>query len=524
MTSQSPPKEEKQNNLITENGSDAVKFFDTSHLKADIKGHSVRGGAVTIGSQGIKFLLHTVSTVVLARLLTKADFGLIAMVAVFTEFVSLFKDLGLSTSTIQRKDITHQQVSNLFWINIAMSIFLMLVTAAISPLVAHFYDEPRLTLITIALGGTFIFGGLVAQHTALMRRQMRFTALAIVEIVSMAISIIAAIIAALLGLKYWSLVIMVAARGITSVYIVWLLSPWRPGKLTRNSGVRPMLLFGGNLTGSNILNYFIRNGDNMVIGYAMGPALLGIYTKAYALLTLPMSQINAPLHSIMIPALSRLQDEPERYRKYYLQTLSAVALITMPLAAFMFVSANEIVDILLGSQWHEVVPAFRWLGPAAFLSAISFAPGWLFVSLGKAAAQFLLALITAPVMIIGFLYGVIWGGVNGVAASVSITYSIMFILAVYWATRKSPVRFFDIVRSLALPVICSLLAAFISAIAGRPVSEYNVFVRLTVYTLTFAISYFCFIIATSTGRQLVRSMFNVISSLRNKRIINSVEK
>ena len=496
-------------------------YFDTSHLKADIKGHSVRGGAVTITAQGIKFILQTGSTAVLARLLTPADFGLIAMVSVFTEFVNLFKDLGLSMATIQRKDITHKQVTNLFWVNIGMSVILMLITAAISPFVARFYGEPRLTLITIALGGTFIFGGLIAQHTALMRRQMRFIALAIVEIVSMAIGIAAAILAAWLGSTYWSLVIMVAVRGITSVYMVWKLSPWRPGKLTRGSDTRPLLAFGGSLTGSNILNYFTRNGDNMIIGYALGSATLGIYTKAYALLTLPMSQFNTPLRTIMIPALSRLQDEPERYKRYYLKTLAAVALITMPLVTFMFVSANEIIDILLGSQWQAVVPAFRWLAPAAFLSAINFAPGWLFVSLGRAAEQFRWTLLSAPIMVIGFLLGVNWG-VNGVAASVSITYSAMFILALYWSSHKSPVKFFDIIKTLIIPVTSSIFAASASSLIGRLVLEHNVFIRFITYFLAFIISYFACIIVTSQGRELIRSMINAISSLRTKPIIEKI--
>lgn len=515
MTSQSIPKTDSPDPLINTTGPDEAKFFDTEHLKADIKGHSVRGGAVTIGSQGIKFLLQTVSTAVLARLLTPDDFGLIAMVSVFTEFVNLFKDLGLSMATIQRKDITHNQVSNLFWINIAMSIFLMLVAFAISPFIARFYNEPRLVLITIALGSTFIFGGLIAQHTALMRRQMRFTALAIVEIVSMAISILAAIIAALLGMTYWSLVILVAIRGIVSVLMVWSLSPWRPGKLSRSSGVRPMLVFGGSLTGSNFLSYFICNGDQMTIGYALGPSLLGIYTKAYALLTLPMTQFESPLRTVMIPALSRLQDEPKQYRNYYLKALAAVSLVTMPLAAFLFVSADEVVDILLGSQWSQAASVFRYLAPAAFFTSIGFAPRWLFISLGRAGTQFVWTLLSAAVMVNGFLIGVNWG-INGVAASVSITYSSMYILALYWATRNAHVHFFDIVKSFALPFISSMLSVMAAMIVGRFISGYNVFLRLIVYIIIFTLCYFGSVLVTPKGRELIRSIINAISTLGKK--------
>jgi PST family polysaccharide transporter len=143
---------------------------------------------------------------------------------------------------------------------------------------------------------------------------------------------------------------MTAVRGIVNVVLVWSESQWRPGRPVRGSGVRSMLAFGGNITGSNVLGYFSRNSDNVIIGYALGEASLGIYTKAYSLLTLPLIQFGVPLHTIMIPALSRLQDEPKQYRRFFLQVLSTILLITIPLVTFLFVSADEIINIILGSQ------------------------------------------------------------------------------------------------------------------------------------------------------------------------------
>jgi O-antigen/teichoic acid export membrane protein len=515
MTSQSPPNTNNTNPTDTTTDKPAANFFDTSHLKADIKGRSVRGGIITVAAQAAKIILHTGSTAILARLLTPADFGLVAMVSVFTEFVNLFKDLGLSMATIQKKDITHQQVTNLFWVNIGMSCLLILVAAAISPFIARFYGEPRLILITIAIGSTFIFGGLMAQHTALMRRQMQFRALAIIEIIAMAASFMAAIISALLGLTYWSLIIMIAVRGAANTILVWWISPWRPGRPVRGSGIRPMLAFGGNLTGSNVLGYLSRNSDNVIIGYALGPASLGIYTKAYGLLTLPLWQFSLPLRSIMIPALSRLQDEPKQYRRFFLQVLSAVFLITIPMVTFLFISADEIINIILGSQWAAAITAFRYLAPAAFCSAISYAPGWLFITTGRTRAQFRWALLSTPVTVIGFMYGVKWG-VNGVAASFSITYSVMFMLYIYWATRESPVRFHDIIQTLAVPALSSLLAALAAALTGRFLLGSNIVVRFAVCSIVFAVCYFTCVIATSTGRQIVRSLLSVISILRKK--------
>jgi len=515
MSLQSLSKTNSQNSSNIEAGSKADNFFDTSHLKADIKGHSVRGGVVTVTSQGLKFILRTGSTTILARLLTPEDFGLIAMVSVFTEFVNLFKDLGLSMATIQKKDITHKQVSTLFWINIAVSCFLMLVTIMISPLVAWFYGEPRLLLITIAIGGTFIFGGLVAQHTALMRRQMRFRTIEIIEIISLSTGIVAAIIAALSGLSYWALVVMMAVKGLTYVICVWRVSKWRPDWPGRSSGVRSMLAFGGSLTGSNILGYFSKNSDNLIIGYALGPAVLGIYAKAYGLLTLPMSQLNWPLRSVMIPSLSRLQDEPKQYCRFFLQALSAIAIVAMPVAAFLFVAADEIVDILLGSQWKAVVVTFRCLAPAAFLSTISFAPSWLFISLGRAGTQLRIMILGTPITVIGFLIGVNWG-INGVAISFSITWTSIFIISIIWACYKSPIEFYDICKALIVPVFSSLLSAAGAGFSRIIVLESNIIVRLAVSTLVFVFCYFICVIATPAGRRIIRSMINALSALRKK--------
>ena len=296
-------------------------FFDTEYLKADLKGRSVRGGAVTMAGQGVRFFLQMGSTVVLARLLTPQDFGLIAMVTAVTGFVMMFKDMGLSMATVQRAEVNHAQISTLFWINVTLSLGVMLVTAALAPAIAWFYGEPRLTWITLALAGAFIFGGLTIQHQALLRRNMRFGTLALIGIISMVMGIVAAIIAAWYGAGYWALVIMQLAGAITGAIAVWVVCGWRPGLPVRRSGVREMLAFGGNLTGFNVINYFARNADNLLIGKFWGSGPLGLYSKAYGLLMLPLRQINAPLSAVAIPALSRLKDEPERYRNYYIKAV-----------------------------------------------------------------------------------------------------------------------------------------------------------------------------------------------------------
>lgn len=484
------------------------RHFATDHLMADLKGRSVRGGAITLSAQAIKFILQIGSTMVLARLLTPEDFGLIAMVTAITGFAAMFKDAGLSMATVQRDHITHEQVSTLFWINVLLSVVVMIAVAALAPAIAWFYGEPALVWITLALAGTFIFGGLTVQHQALLRRQMRFTALAAIDIASMAAGIAAAIFMAILDFGYWSLVGLSMGTTIANCALVWTLSGWRPGPPIRSSGVRPMLGFGGGLTAFSILNYFTRNADNIIIGYAMGSGPLGVYSKAYRLLMMPIQQFNAPVASVMVPALSRLQSDSPRYRHAYLRAIGTLAFVGMPLVAFLFVVADEAVVILLGPGWEGSATVFRWLAPAAMLGTINVAPAWLCISLGRAKVQVLWAAISAPVTVVGFLIGVRWG-IGGVAAAFSMTWCLMMLLFMAMACRRSPVSF----TQLAFAVLPSLAASVLSAagclalVPQLAPADAPLAWRLVMSALVFGTLLLALTLVAAPGREQLRSMW-----------------
>jgi len=432
-------------------------FFDTEYLKADLKGRSVRGGAVTMTAQGASFFLRMGSTVVLARLLTPQDFGLIAMVTAVTSFAMMFKDMGLSMATVQRAEINHNQISTLFWINVVLSLCIMLVTAALAPAIAWFYGEPRLTWITLALAGAFIFGGFTIQHQALLRRQMRFGALALIQIVSMAAGIAVAIVSAWYGAGYWSLVLMQLVNVITSTIGVWLTCSWRPGLPVRRSGVRPMLAFGGNLTGFNVVNYFARNLDNILIGWCWGAGPLGLYSKAYGLLMLPIMQIRGPIDAVATPALSRLQDDPERYRRYYYRAVNMIAFISMPLVALMAALSDQIIRIVLGQQWVGAANIFKVLAFAAILQPVVGTTGWVYVSLGQTKRMLQWGLIAVPLIITSFVVGLPWGAL-GVATSYTICFIVIIALpCLLFCFRYSPLNLAGFFRVVRCPMAISLI-------------------------------------------------------------------
>ncbi len=434
------------------------EFFDTSHLTKDLKGRSVRGGMVTVGAQGVRFALQLGSTAVLARLLTPADYGLVAMVAVVMNFAMMFKDMGLSMATVQKAEINHGQISNLFWFNVVVSFCLFIVVIALSPVVAWFYGEPRLTAITMALACSFILGGLTVQHQALLRRQMQFGKLALVEVGAMLGGITVAVASALLGAEYWALVYMQIANALVMAITVWFACNWRPTRPKRGTGVKPMLAFGGHLTGFGFVNYFARNLDKLLIGKVWGGVQLGLYSKAYGLLTLPLSQINAPISAVAIPTLSRLQGDAEKYRKYYLKAISLIAFISMPLVMYMFVMSEEIIHLVLGEQWTGAARIFRVLGIGAFVQPISVTAGWVFVSTGHADRMFRWAIIAVPIIILSFMVGLPFGA-YGVALSYSIANVILVVPQLFYAFRTTVITVMQVIRSILVPLTASLTAA-----------------------------------------------------------------
>jgi PST family polysaccharide transporter len=449
--------------LVTDRSS---QYFETNHLMPDIGGHTVRGGAVTILSHGLKFAAGIVATAILARLLTPQDYGLIGMVAVATNFVSMLKDLGLSYPTVQRAEIDFDQISTLFWVNAGMSTLLVAIMVMIAPFLSWFYGEPRLTMIAVVTAFGFLFGGLAVQHEALLRRQMKFFTLSAIAFVSMVAGYVVGIFLAWYGAGYWSLVFSQLTLLGTSAISVVTLCGWRPGLPRWNSGARSMLTFGGQVTGYSIINYISKNLDNLLIGKFWGAQNLGLFSKAGQLVSLPSEQIDEPLATVAVPVLSRLEDEPERYRRVYLRMLEKVMLLTMPAVTLVIVSSDSVVQLVLGSQWTAASRIVFFLGIAALFQPILNTMGWLFLSQGRSREMLQWSMINAPISIASILCGLPWGPV-GVAASYSLTRVLVVNPLVYWLMgRSGPVRTRDLYGHLA-PFVLSSVAAFLACLAFR---------------------------------------------------------
>ncbi|MDY0910384.1 lipopolysaccharide biosynthesis protein [Microbacterium sp. CFBP9034] len=395
-----------------------------------------RGAAVTIAGQVIRIVVQLGGIMILARLLTPADYGLLAMVTAIIGVGELVRDFGLSSAAIQVKHLTAGQKSNLFWINSSIGAALMLVTIGMSWLIAAFYGDDRLQPIAAALSVTFLLNGLSTQFRADLSRSLRFGRLVVIETSAQVIALAAGLALAFAGAGYWALVAQQIAQTLAAIVLLLILTGWFPGWVSRREQMRGLLAYGVNMFGTQVLNYASRNVDSIVIGARFGAADLGLYNRAFQLMMLPLQQLNAPSTRVALPVLSRIQDDRARYAAFLTFGQSALLTAVGALLALLGAQAESVITIMLGDQWLETIPIFRILLIAGFFQAAGYAAYWVFLSKGLMRQNLHYALVTRPLMIVAIIVGSIWG-MTGVAIAYSACAALMWPLVLLWIHRTS---------------------------------------------------------------------------------------
>ena len=447
-----PSENKQENNLHLPGGDLGV---------GELKQRTAQGALISTGAQIATFVLRTGSMVVMARLLIPKDFGLVGMVTAITGFLALFRDVGLSMATVQRASVTREQTSTLFWINLALGGVLGALCVLVAPAVVAFYGEPRLFWVTVAMGLGFVFNGATVQHRALLQRAMRFGSLAVIDIVSLSLSIVAGIGAAATGLGYWSLVVSAVSLPVLSIAGVWLAARWLPGLPRRGTGIRSMLRYGGTVTLNNVIVYFAYNVDKMFIGRVWGAETLGVYGRAYYLINLPTENLNATIGLVAFPALSRIQNDPVRLRRYFLKGYGFFLSLIFPLTMGCALFADDIIRVFLGPKWHEAASVFRLLCPTIFVFALINPLAWLMLATGHAGRSLKMALVIAPVVILGYTLG-LQNGPEGVAAGFSIAMLLLLVPLMLWAKHGSLITNRDVLEVTLRPFSAVLIGAAIT--------------------------------------------------------------
>jgi PST family polysaccharide transporter len=403
---------------------------------------ALRGSIVTGVSQVARIGVQFVSVAVLARLLAPQDFGLVAAVGPVVAFVGLFQNLGLQQAVVQRGGITEAQLNRMFWVMTAVGFSCTAIVLLLSPAIAWFYGDPRMRNIAILAGLPLFIGSMAGLPLSLLNRRLRFGQLAMLDAANAIVGLLVAAAAAWRGFGYWSLLIGSAAAAAVTLAGAWRCSRWTPGRPDFQLD-RDILSFGANLTGFNLVNFFARNLDNILIGKYSGTVELGYYDRAYKLLLFPIQNIVTPLSRVMIPVLSRVQDDKQRFREIYLRTTWALAFVTAPGIAALVLTSDQVVDLLFGPRWHEVSPIFAWLGIAGLVQSASNTTGWIFICQGKTRTMFRWGIYSSATTIAAFFAGLPWGAA-GVAAAYAISGYLLRVPVLAVAVhRAGPVSGYD---------------------------------------------------------------------------------
>jgi len=427
----------------------------------DLKARAIRGGFAKVCSQGANFVLRVGSLMVLARLLDPKDFGLVGMVTAFTGVLTLFRDFGLSSATIQRVEVTEEQISTLFWINALVGVILWLLLVAVSPLVAAFYREPRLLWVTIVLSVGFFFNAVGVQHSAMLQRQMRFTAIAIIDFLALLSGITVAIAMALYGFKYWSLVAMTTITPLVTSISLWLTTGWIPGAPRRRVGIHSMMKFGGTITLNGLVVYIAYNLEKVLLGRFWGAETVGIYGRAYQLINIPTDNLNSAVGEVAFSVLARVQNDVDRLRSYFLKGYSLVLALTVPVTIACALFGDDLISVLLGPKWKAAVPIFRLLAPTILMFAMMNPFSWLLFSMGWVNRSLKIALVIAPLAISAYVIGLPYGP-KGVAFAYSTAMTIWLVPHILWCIHGTNISFGDILGVVKRPVVSAAVATSIA--------------------------------------------------------------
>ena len=459
-------------------------YFGVGDRPDELPVAAVRGGAQVVLAQVFSTVVRVVSSVVLAHLLMPADFGMVAMVIGVTAGLMIFKDLGLCDAIIQWPKLTHVQVSSLFWVNVGVSLTIALGLMAVSPLIAHFYREPRLIGIAILWSTTLVLGGLSAQHFALLKRGMFFAGVSRLSMLAAVIANAGAILLASRGAGYWSLVLREVFNEATMALGAWLVCSWRPGLPSRRSGIGPMLVFGGQSIFSFVVRRSARNLDRTLLGWRFGAVTAGYYHTVFELAATSTVGLAEPLRNVAVSALSKLRDDATTYRRYYLKALAGLALPCFAATGGLVAMSDDLVALVLGAKWESSGALLSILGLSAGVSVIYLTNVWLHFSLGRADRLARWTIVESIVVAVAVSLGLRFGA-KGVAWGYTSAMYVLCVSGLAYAGRPVGLGAIDVIRALWRAAFAAAAAAVPASYAAHLAVFHQPAARIGVFAIVF---------------------------------------
>jgi len=444
-----------------------IPFDPSGAFRPGTEGHelrrlAVRGAAATVSASAFALAIQLISTVMLARLLTPTDFGVVTMVTTFSLLLVSFGLNGFTDAVIQFEAIDQFTASNLFWLNSGAALVLAIVFAAAGSLLARFYGNPLVTNVAAGLSVGIFIASLSVIHQALIKRAMYFTATSANDVIGRAVNTVTSILFALRGWGYWALVAGIVAQQLSVTIGAFWLCRWVPSLPRRTGNTGEAIRFAAKVYGRFCLGYSTQNIDNLLVGWRFNAMALGFYKKAYDLFALSGSQLIAPLHNVALASLSKLNRDPVRFRRYLVNALGIIAFVGMAVSADLTLVGKDVVRLVLGPQWSKSSRIFELFGPGIGVMLLNGSIGWIHLSLGKPGRWFRWSLVELAVTVLLFGVALPWGP-EGIAAAWSISYWVLLIPAFWYAGRPVEFGLSALINAIWRHVSAALLAGLASA-------------------------------------------------------------
>ncbi len=432
-------------------------YFTENKAYAGLGRASLHGGVIFVIARGANIFVQLASTILLARILSPHDFGVVAVVLALVGFAPMLIDLGTSEASTQKTLITPEQISTLFWLNIAISLALTVLLIGSSSVIARIFGEPDITGIAVALSVTFVLTALFTQHAALMRRAMQFHRIAMIDISANLAGSIVSVVLALRGWGYWSLVAKPIVTAAWTAVAIWINCRWVPGRPRMSADARELVGFGLGVTGFTMTDYLAKSADRIAIGYFQGAGPLGYFQNAFTIYSNVLSILAEPSHNIAASSLSKLRNDIDGLKRAWERALSTLSFFSVPAFAILAVIGQDFVVLLLGQKWAPAGPLLCIFAVRGIAQSIERTMGWLHVAAGRADRWMRWGVYSAIVQLLALAAGLPFG-VTGVASAYAIAMFGLVVPALVYSGRPLGIFGSDVLRAVGPQMIGGLIA------------------------------------------------------------------
>ena len=375
-------------------------------------------------AQALTQTTRLLTNIILASLLVPADFGLVAIATIISAFLDQIKDMGTGSAVIQRKNLSHGVLNAIFALNVVVGFCLAALMFGFAAPLASLFGSPAATSVIQAYALITVVTAFGQIHHALLRRELRFGAVASIGALTAVVTAIVSIGLAAMNFGVWSLVLGYGLASLAGTVSVWMLDSWRPSGRVSWDELRPIVGYSTNLMFANLCGFFLLHSDSFLVGRYLGSGPLGIYAFAQRILTYPLSTIANVVGEVVFPVFSHKQDDDAALRSGFIRTNRVVALVTFPVMAGAATIARPAVDVLFGPSWEDLIPLIWILGPVGALQSVTFTTSPMLMAKGRSDLMLRWLFISGVVCVAAYIIGLRWGLV-GVAGSYAVAIVIL---------------------------------------------------------------------------------------------------